>query len=156
MYSKKELQKRFGKDYNSEEYVRQFEDAIMPLDKQTPRHLAFFMIALKHFDAEQDYLRIPFYEFKPLYPKGKGEVEFFLYFLAFINDCFTKVYKRYEGNIGGSPLVVLKDYKFEDCCLVFRFTDEVHELLSSPEIYYAVSNKVEELVNSMTKRIKQK
>lgn len=156
MYSKKELQKRFGKDYNSEEYVRQFEDAIMPLDKQTPRHLAFFMIALKHFDAEQDYLRIPFYEFKPLYPNEKGEIEFLLHFLAFINDCFTKVYKRYEGNIGGSPLVVLKDYKFENCCLVFRFTDGVRKLLSSPEMYCAVSNKVEELINSMTKRIKQK
>ena len=151
MYSKEELSKRFGRNYNSEHYVKQFEDTIMPLDKQTPKHLTFFLIALKHFDAEQKYLRIPFYKFKPLYPKEKGEVEFFLYFLAFINDCFTKVYKRYEGNIGGSPLVVLKDYKFEECCLVFRFTDKVHKLLSSPEIYYAVSNKVEELVESMTK-----
>lgn len=153
MYSKKELRKQFGKNYNSEQCVRQFEDAIMPLDKQPLRHLAFFMIALKHFDAEQDYLRIPFYEFKLLYPQKRGEVEFLLHFLSFINDCFTKVYKRYEGNIGGSPLVVLKDYKFEDCCLVFRFTDEVHKLLSSPEMYCAVSNKVEELVESMTKRI---
>lgn len=153
MYSKKELQKRFGKDYNSEQYVRQFEDAIMPLDKQTPKHLTFFLIALKHFDAEQKYLRIPFYEFKPLYPDEIDEVEFLLYFLAFISDCFSTVYKEYQDSIGGSPLVVLKDYKFEECCLVFRFTDKVHKLLSSPEIYYAVSNKVEELVKSMTKKI---
>lgn len=153
MYSKKELQKRFGKDYNSEQYVRQFEDAIMPLDKQTPKHLAFFLIALKNFDAEQQYLKIPFYKFKPLYPDEIDEVEFLLYFLAFISDCFTTVYKEYQDSIGGSPLVVLKDYKFEECCLVFRFTDKVHKLLSSPEIYYAVSNKVEELVESMTKRI---
>ena len=107
------------------------------------------MIALKHFDAEQESLRIPFYEFKPSYPEEKGEVEFFLYFLAFISDCFTTIYKKYEDTIGGSPLVVLKDYKFEECCLVFRFTDEVHKLLSSPEMYYAVSNKVKELVDSM-------
>ena len=110
------------------------------------------MIALKHFDAEQEYLRIPFYEFKPLYPEEKGEVEFFLYFLAFISDCFTTIYKKYEDTIGGSPLVVLKDYKFEECCLVFRFTDEVHKLLSSPEMYYAVSKRVGKLVRSKPKK----
>ena len=110
------------------------------------------MIALKHFDAEQEYLRIPFYEFKPLYPEEKCEVELFLYFLAFINDCFTTIYKKYEDTIGGSPLVVLKDYIFEECCLVFRFTDEVRKLLQSPKMYSAVSKRVEKLVRSKPKK----
>ena len=152
MNSKKELQKRFGKDYNSEEYVRQFEDAIFPLDKQTLQHLIFFKIALKHFDPKSKDLKVPFHEFKPLFPGRGYEVEFFLRFMAFVDDCFTEHFKKYPNNIGGSILVKHKQYKFEGGYLIFQFRDEVKELLQSPEMYSAVSNRVEKLVRSKPKK----
>lgn len=119
------------------------------MDKQTQKHLAFFKIALKHFDPKSRDLKVPFHEFKPLFPGRGYEVEFFLRFMAFVDDCFTEHFKNYPNNIGGSILVKHKQYTFEGGYLIFQFRDEVKELLSSPEMYYAVSNKVKELVDSM-------
>lgn len=149
MNSKKELQKRFGKNYNIEEYVRQFEDAIFPLDKQIQKHLAFFKIALKHFDPKSRDITVPFYEFKPLFPNRGMEVEFFLRFMSFIDDCFSEKFKKYPNTIGGSKLVVLKGYRFGGGNLLFQFKERVHKLLSLPEIFSAVSKRVEVLTKSM-------
>ncbi len=149
MYSKKKLQKRFGNDYNSESYLKQFEQAVIPLDKQTQKHLVFFKIALKHFDPKSRDITVPFYEFKPLFPNRGMEVEFFLRFMSFIDDCFSEKFKKYPNTIGGSKLVVLKGYRFEGGNLIFQFKERVHKLLSSPEILSAVSKRVEVLTKSM-------
>ena len=101
---------------------------------RSQKHLVFFKIALKHFDPKSRDITVPFYEFKPLFPNRGMELEFFLRFMSFIDDCFSEKFKKYPNTIGGSKLVVLKGYRFEGGNLIFQFKERVHKLLSSPEI----------------------